>query len=208
MPHQPSQFEEILIPPVLLAGMYSRSLVIIDTVENAKPGGTAGANSGKATEPSVPAFVAVEKEKIVSESVVVPAITARINWLGGFAKKVLVILSDENSVHVSEAELELLVKMLAAVDLSMADIGLVNIAKQQISLEQLNSELPASTSLLFGVEPSSIGLPMRFPFFQVQKWNNGIYLYSPSLTQMNTVSEDQNDLKRNLWKALKEIFKK
>ncbi len=206
MNSQLSQFEEINIPPVLLAEMYSQTLVVIDSIKKNTANKPSAAVPNNAPLPPTTDLEPPPNIKKLEESAA-PAIKTPVNRLGGFGKSVLVILNDAEAVHVSDAELDLLVKMLAAVDLSLADIALVNMATQPISLPELQEELPASATILFGVEPSSVGLPMRFPYFQVQKWNNAVFLYSPSLRQMNTVSAGQNEQKRNLWNALKQIFK-
>jgi hypothetical protein len=203
MPHQSSHFEEIDIPALLLADMYSHSLVIIDPVENKRP---ARPVATEAT-PTIPTII--EQEKVLAPTKAEPTVEKQpISKLGGFAKKILVLVKEENVLHISDASLELLSKMLAAVHLSIADIALVNLAAQSLDLQQIHQELDADTHLFFGVEPSSLGLPMRFPYFQVQNWNNKVFLYSPSLRELNATTEEQTTQKRNLWASLKIIFRK
>ena len=118
----------------------------------------------------------------------------------------MVFVSDKNSLHLSDAELELLGKMLQAIKLSFADIAIINIANQTCKWEIVQGILPAKQVILFGVEPTSIQIPVRFPDFRVQKWNGISFLFSPSLAQINHPSPNQVMYKKELWKALQEMF--
>lgn len=205
MKHQSSQFEEILIPPVILAELFGNSIVLIEDE------GTI--SSTKKKPGSLPKSVIIQEpaknpgSKEVMAEPELPALQSqKINWLGNFQKQVIILVDDRNAVHLGDEELELLGKMLQAVKLSLADIALVNTARQQIIWPELMNQLPALSVIFFGVEPSSIGVPMRFPHFRVQRWSNTLFLYSPSLTTINTPSPDQTSLKKDLWKALQEIF--
>ena len=204
MPHQSSHFEEIDIPALLLADMYPHSLVLIDQIESKRP-----AKPVFSEETPVQIPIVAEPEVELNIEIPTPATEIQpIAKLGGFAKKILVLVSEENVLHISDHSLELLSKMLAAVQLSLADIALINLAAQKPDLQQIHKELNADINLFFGVEPSSLGLPMRFPYFQVQNWNNKIFLYSPSLKELNASTEEQTNRKRNLWASLKVIFRK
>jgi hypothetical protein len=202
MQNQSSQFEEISLPPVMLAGLYGQSLVVIEKEIKTSP--------GRQHEPYVlpeekdVAFTVAEEPAVYIEDVA--GDRQKVTWLGNFEKNILVFVSDESSLHLADPELDLLSKMLQAVKLSLADIALINTIKQPINWDTLLTELAAKTVIFFGVEPSSIGVPMRFPHFRVHRWNDASFLYSPSLAAINTSSADQNVLKKELWKALQEIF--
>ncbi|MES2648648.1 MAG: hypothetical protein V4717_17360 [Bacteroidota bacterium] len=206
MDHQTSQFEEILLPPVLLAGLYSHSLVVI---------GESGIIQKK-LQPKVLSQVREDDliklsstgtvEEPSSTNLLEPTIQQRISRLGEFNKNILVLVHDEKNVHLGEKELDLLSKMLQALKLSLADIALVNCGKQPILWPALTSELFARHILFFGVDPASIQLPIRLPNFRVHNWNESRLLYSPSLETINTISPDQTTLKKELWKSLQELF--
>jgi hypothetical protein len=204
MSHQSSQFGEIDIPALLLADMYPHSLVLIDQVESKR------ATKPASTEeiPLESSILAEPKIELSTENPAPTTLSPPIAKLGGFAKKILVLVNEENVLHISDHSLELLSKMLAAVQLSLADIALINLATQNIILQQIHQELDADIHIFFGVEPSSMGLPMRFPYFQIQNWNNKVFLYSPSLKELNGTAEEQTHQKRNLWASLKVIFRK
>jgi hypothetical protein len=226
-----SQFDKIYLPPLLLADMFNHTLVVMDDVQPndqyafvnitsipnpppvvGKSDGEALTNKGKVQQeptqlrvivpPAPPTVAAVNPQPILST----PIETSDITWLGAFNRKVLIIVEDVHAVHLAENELVLLAKMMEAVKLSMADVAVVNTARYRLSLNQIMQKLPAEVVLFFGVEPFSMGMPMKFPHFQLQRWNDGIYLFSPSLFEINTPSALQVNQKKGLWKALLEIF--
>jgi hypothetical protein len=88
----------------------------------------------------------------------------------------------------------------------MEHIAILNTNGKQVTYTELKTQWPATVALYFGVEPASIGVPMRFPHFQVQPWDGCTFLYAPSLTELNGTSPQQVELKKQLWMALKKIF--
>jgi DNA polymerase III psi subunit len=56
--------------------------------------------------------------------------------------------------------------------------------------------------ILFGVDPAAIGLPIHFPVFQIQQYQQAQYLHAPSLTDL----ENYKQLKIQLWQKLKLLF--
>jgi hypothetical protein len=65
-------------------------------------------------------------------------------------------------------------------------------------LEQSNYKVV----LLFGVDPSSVRLPLSFPHFQVQSFAGRTFLFTPPLAEM----KDDKLLKSRLWVCLKRMF--
>jgi hypothetical protein len=119
---------------------------------------------------------------------------------------VLVVLHEPDAVHCSEEHLGFLTKILAAVGLGMADVAIVNAARHPLAYPALKAQLPASTALYFGIEPFSVGVPMRIPYFQVQQWDSCQFLYAPALPDLNGSGPAQVEQKKLLWAALKKIF--
>ena len=126
--------------------------------------------------------------------------------LGNFKQQVLLVLNEPDAVHCIDADLEFLQKVIASVKLSMDHIAILNTHGKQVTYPELKAQLPAKVALYFGVEPVSIGVPMRIPYFQVQPWDDCRFLYAPSLTEINGNSPAQVELKKQLWTALKKIF--
>lgn len=123
-------------------------------------------------------------------------------YLGNNQKNILVIVSHSSVPFLPDSELNFLTNVLAACKLSLADIAIVN--HQNIDTTEIQNIIHAETItiLLFGVEPLSIGLPINFPQFQLQPFNNRKYLFTPELSAI----ENDKSLKTRLWSVLKVLF--
>lgn len=124
-------------------------------------------------------------------------------WLGEHHKQVLVVVDHTDAVHLPDAELSFLTGILGACKLSLADVAVVN--RQQgggLDHKQIAQQLKSRITLLFGIEPDAFGLPMSFPAFQIQPFNQVSYLYAPSLTEI----ESDKVLKSKLWVSLRRLF--
>jgi len=128
---------------------------------------------------------------------------AVFNWLGNNEKNILIIINEPETVYLRDADLALLVGILTACKLSMADIALLNFDKNnQAGYTSLNEALHPSTIILFGIEPVLLDFPLHFPHFQLQPYNGQHYLSAPSL---KNIGEDVS-LKKQLWLALQKHF--
>jgi hypothetical protein len=129
--------------------------------------------------------------------------TTGIAFLGSNQKQVTIIADDTTTIYLPDEELNFLMGILNACKLSMADVALVNIAKTgAVTYGKIQEELSAETILLFGVAPAQLQLPLQFPHYQIQKFNNQVYLAAPSLT---AIAADKAE-KTKLWNCLKQIF--
>jgi hypothetical protein len=127
----------------------------------------------------------------------------QVKYLGNNKKNIIVVVSHQSVPYLTDEELSFLTTVLAACKLSIADIGIINQfhVDKTVLQDTLNSE--AKNVLLFGVEPLSIGLPINFPAFQLQAFNNRTYLHAPQLS----IIETDKTLKTRLWTSLKAIFR-
>jgi len=143
------------------------------------------------------------KNSLVETSTVTAISEARRpKYLGNNRKNIIVIVSYESAPFLPDLELSFLSNVLAACKLSIADIAIVNQENtDQTDLQSIITE--ASKVLLFGIEPLAIGLPINFPAFQLQPFNNRTYLHAPPLSQI----ENDKGVKARLWSALKVLFK-
>ena len=129
--------------------------------------------------------------------------TATWKYLGENKKKTLVVVRYADAVHLPDKQLSFLSKLLAACNLSLADVAILNF--QDLQPSQFNDILnyfnPKSV-LLFGIKSSEFGMPMNFPDFQVQAYKAVVYVSSPTLESI----EPDKDLKGKLWASLKKIY--
>jgi len=126
-----------------------------------------------------------------------------ISYLGSNQKKIIIILISPDAIYLPDDDLNFLLGILSACKLSMADIALINLSKNaSLSYKDVSEQLFAEKVFLFGAGPELIGLPLQFPHYQVQQYNNQVYLSSVPLNEL------QNDKaeKTKLWNCLKKIF--
>ena len=126
-----------------------------------------------------------------------------ISYLGNNQKKIVILVRASTAIYLPDDELNFLLGILTACKLSMADIALINFSKNPSLLyKDVTEELMAEKIFLFGLEPNELGLPLAFPHYQVQHFNNQVYLSSVSLNELQTDKEE----KMKLWNCLKKIF--
>ncbi len=123
--------------------------------------------------------------------------------LGKNKKRITIIVNDDEALYLPDEQLNFLLEILSACNLTLEDVALINIKKDEtLSYKIITNDLKAEKIFLFGIEPSKIELPVQFPNYQAQKFNNQLYLSAPLLTKL------QNDKaeKTKLWLCLKQIF--
>ncbi|HSN07689.1 MAG TPA: hypothetical protein VLS85_01565 [Hanamia sp.] len=125
-----------------------------------------------------------------------------INSLGENQKKVLLLVDDPSCKFLPDEEMELLTNLVNACKLSMADIALVNFNWNKYNYQQFNSQFEPKKMLIFGVTTSDLDLPFDIPYFQVQPFQEQLYLTAPYLKDfLNNTA-----LKKELWKSLQKLF--
>lgn len=127
---------------------------------------------------------------------------ALLQWLGDNKKQITIIVREANAKYVTDEGLQLLTNMLTACKLSLADVAIVNLHNQDFAYQQIVDQLKPRIGLLFEVEPSGFGLPMKFPYFQIQPYAGCSYVYAPSLSEL----EKDKTQRMNLWVTLKRLF--
>jgi hypothetical protein len=126
-----------------------------------------------------------------------------ISFLGNNQKRITILVNTDAAIYLPDDELNFLLGILTACKLTMADIALVNVAKNpDLVYPALSEQLKAEKVFLFGLTAATIELPLQFPHYQVQQFNNQVYLSSVSLSEMQANKEE----KMKLWACLKKIF--
>jgi hypothetical protein len=123
--------------------------------------------------------------------------------LGKNEKQIAIIVNNDEALYLPDEQLNFLLGILSACKLTLEDVAIINIKKnKKLSYTVLVNELRSEKIFLFGVEPSKIELPFQFPFYQMQQFNNQLYLSAPLLTKL----QDDKAEKTKLWLCLKQIF--
>ena len=129
--------------------------------------------------------------------------TGSISYLGNNRRKVAIIVMSPDAIYLPDENLKFLLGILSACKLSLEDIALVNASNHPSLLyKDLTEQLNAEKIFLFGAEPEILKLPLQFPRYQVQQFNNQVYLSSASLSEL----QDDKAEKMKLWNCLKKIF--
>ena len=130
-------------------------------------------------------------------------INAGWKYLGENKKKTLVLVRYADAVHIPDKQLAFLTKLLAACNLNLADVAVLNFQDHNSSeFNEIINFFKPKVVLLFDVEPGDFGLPMIFPQFQVQGYKDAVFVLSPPLN----IIEPDKSLKGKLWVCLKKIF--
>ena len=124
-------------------------------------------------------------------------------YLGENKKKTLVVVRHPDAVHIPDKQLSFLTKLLAACNLNLADVAILNFQDHSSSeFNEILNFFKPKVVLLFNIQPAEFGLPMIFPQFQVQGYKDSVFVSSPSLEMI----EPDKTLKGKLWVCLKKIF--
>lgn len=126
-----------------------------------------------------------------------------ISFLGHNDKKITILVDEPGVTYLADDHLSFLMDILTACKLGMANVALVNMnTDPSVNDKKTGEILDPAKVLLFGVDPIAFGLPLQFPHYQVQSYNDRIYLAAPSLA---VLKNDKNE-KMQLWTCLKKIF--
>lgn len=173
----------IELPASVIADLYADSLVN---------------DPGMIEEPSVINKPIKDQPSIVAEDEMSP-----FRSLGNNNKSVLIIVNNPDAVHLPDDELQFLAGILGACKLTLEDVAIVNLNNHPGTLyKELTTHFKSRIVFLFDVEPAAFGLPMSFPYYQIQAFAGNSFLYSPSLKQL----ENDRVEKSKLWVCLKRLF--
>lgn len=177
---------KIILPDFLIADLYKNSLVDLYSFET------------RAADPV--------KSQILATEPKTDANAATISFLGENRSHVTVLVNEPNEVFVAEDNLSFLTNILKACDLTLADIAVVNTAKQLTTFAIIKQQLLPGNLLLFGVDPLAIKLPFQIPAFQIQNFEDCKIMLAPALVNLNKTSGESKLLKTKLWMSLKQTF--
>lgn len=123
-------------------------------------------------------------------------------FLGDNNKNIAILVASEEPVRTTNKDIVFLSSVLTACRLQLSDVVLIDQARQPVSYQQLSETFQSKVVILFGADPLSINLPIQFPYYQLQSFNQCTYLYAPALEEI----EKNKSLKTQLWASLKQLF--
>jgi hypothetical protein len=127
-----------------------------------------------------------------------------ISSLGENQQQILFIVNEPEQRFLPDDEMSLLSNLITACKLSMADIALVNFYHNHFDYQYFTTQFHPIKILLFGVSTEELNLPFTIPFFQIQQFQEQLYLTAPALKNFL----DNKDLKKDLWTSLQKLFLK
>jgi hypothetical protein len=135
-----------------------------------------------------------------------PAATPPLRYLGNNRRNITLLVNSPNTAFLPDDQLAFLTKILEACRMTIADVAIVNQATTPVTIAALQQQLTPAIILLFGMEPIAIRLPINFPVFKIQTYDQCTYLSAPALDQLVLPSEEGKLLKSKLWVTLKTLF--
>jgi hypothetical protein len=144
-------------------------------------------------------LVELKTKQQIKATKAVPA----FHLLGKNKKGVVVLIHNDATAFLPEEELNFLIGILSACQLTLEDAGIINMANSsQLNYHHFEKEIVSEKILLFGVAPAALELPLSFPHYQIQAYNNHTYLAAPALAVLMQHKAE----KLQLWNCLKLIF--
>lgn len=130
----------------------------------------------------------------------------QIKYLGEHLKQVTIIVKDELAVYLNENDLTLLSSILSACKLTLADIALINIAQQKLSLHEILNVLPSKLVMIFDVSSTTLKIKLPTTLYKSIQLGDTYLLFSNSLSLMQGGDQSAKIEKGKLWAILKQLF--
>ena len=180
----------IQLPDFIIADLYKSSLVVIEDkrVKQAKEFRSEVTEIPSVANPGAPR----QHEK---------------NWyLGENLRHIIIIVNDNENVYLNDNSLQLLTSILGACKLTLADVAVINYAKNRYNYQQLKQLLQPSYCFLFDLTTIDLQIPFTIPQYQVQQYDDCTFLIASSLQNMAGTSSEAKSEKTKLWNCLKKVF--
>lgn len=174
---------DISFSPFLLSAFYSKSLVGDENKD------------GEPTERSITQMpLSLEPTENKGEM---------FKFLGNNQKKVTIVVNYSGIVHLPDAQLDFLARLLTPCKMSLNDVAVLNINNyQDIRHQEVLDYLKPAVVMLFGMSTQQFGFPFDIPEYQVQSFASRLIMHAPALEQL----ENDTTEKLKLWTGLKKIF--
>lgn len=123
--------------------------------------------------------------------------------LGNYQKKTLIVVNERAHAYLSDEDMKLLTGILTACNLSMDEIGILNLGNTRIQLAaQIHQQLQPVAWWLFGLDSATLGMDGMSDPGQTYAYRQAPVFWSPALS---VLAEDPV-AKRALWGQLKKHY--
>ena len=195
------QDPKTILPAVALVSLFKDTLVLPDQKMKSIENEVTAAITAKGKENLA---ITSTHEAVNEEQSVTPT---PIKYLGDHVKKIIIIVHDDEAVYLNETDLGLLSSILNACKLTLADIALINTAKQPLSLHEILATLPSQLVLVFELTGAQLKIKLPATLYKPIVLGETHILFSSSLHRMQGADQDAKLEKSKLWNALKLLFK-
>lgn len=130
----------------------------------------------------------------------------RIEYLGDNKKNITLIIKDNEAKKISDFKLNFIIKILSACQLTLADVAIVNASNNNYLYGDIIKTLNPRNLILFGVDGRAFELPLIFPEYRIQQYNQCNMLIVFDLEKYLIDDEKTQTEKRKLWGCLKQLF--
>jgi hypothetical protein len=114
-----------------------------------------------------------------------------------------IVISRSDGKYLPLQQLEFLHSIMKACKLQKEDYAIItNLGADNLDYQSTFNQFRQKQLILFGLDPGAIALPINFPHFQVQSFQQVRYLSAPGLDAI----EADKSLKMQLWQCLKQLF--
>ncbi|MCE2847732.1 MAG: hypothetical protein LW815_01060 [Chitinophagaceae bacterium] len=114
-----------------------------------------------------------------------------------------VVFSQAEGEALGSQQLDFLHNVMKACKLEKQDYAIITNKQADFSdYQSITRQYNQKQLILFGIDPAAIGLPINFPHFQVQSFQQVRYLAAPTLEAI----EADKALKIQLWQCLKQLY--
>lgn len=121
-------------------------------------------------------------------------------------KKITLLYKKQSGKDPGKGQLDFIQKILQACKLNLEDVALLTVPDEGTTIEQLKAAYQPAILVMFGLDPTSIGLPIRFPEFKLQSYDSTTYLSAPDISLLMEDTENGKLLKSRLWACLRSLF--
>ena len=214
--------EKTILPNSVLVSLYKDTLVLPELakkkpeiIPNPLEAPVTQATANKVTTPTVAmdaqattTRVPIEADKDNNYNTTNEPIKelGQIKYLGEHLKQVTIIVKDELAVYLNENDLTLLSSILSACKLTLADIALINVAQQKLSLHEILNVLPSKLVMIFDVSSTTLKIKLPTTLYKSIQLGDTYLLFSNSLSLMQGGDQSAKLEKGKLWAILKQLF--
>ncbi|WP_375562011.1 hypothetical protein ACE193_05530 [Bernardetia sp. OM2101] len=123
------------------------------------------------------------------------------SYFGKNRKNFLILIKETEQENLKDADNKLLTGILAAGQLSLNDVAIVNMAKTKANFLDMYKKLKPTSVVSFGVDTKNLGVPHEFETYKPTKIKAITWIVSHNFVALHS----DKTKKLGLWTALKEL---